>query len=198
MGTILGKAPQWWDRDVDQTGTQIREDVREAACKIWTEACRRCRSIMHDDSEAAEIMEASVTYISTYLNRNTTPGAVRNVDSLLLLNFTQEARRRVRKLARHTSLDEQMDPPEQAASSWAEKTNRRIDLDRVASHLTPRSCAILAMRRMGYDWKEIGDALAASPSEARKKFWQDVRRAQHQVLGRNSGNGRSPHGRSNL
>src|SRR5260370_19278582 len=87
MATPPEKGPLWWDRDSDRMGRPIRPDVRTAAHEIWEHACSRARAVLGDDTDASEMMEASVDRVSHYLNRHAGPLFSANVAGLLTTAF---------------------------------------------------------------------------------------------------------------
>lgn len=72
MGSSPERAP-WWDREVDESGSLIRADVREAARQIWGRVCVIVRRVLGDSSEAQELLEKAVQSVSRYLDRNKVP-----------------------------------------------------------------------------------------------------------------------------
>jgi hypothetical protein len=184
MATMLGRTPQWWDRDIDRTGRPLRHDVRKAALEIWQEACRRARFLLGDDSDAAELLEIAVGHVSRYLNRADTPLGARDCRPLLLLNFSQELRRRVRKLRLNPSPPEPDGGKDRAAPDWIANVERKLDLEKLLSYLSPRSCRTIALKSMGYTWTEIGNVLKISASTARNSFWTDIRQVQFKLSSR--------------
>jgi DNA-directed RNA polymerase specialized sigma24 family protein len=73
---------------------------------------------------------------------------------------------------------------ERAAPDWVAEADRNLDLEKLLSYLTPRSCRTIVLKSMGYTWVEIGKFLKMSTSTARNSFWTDVRQAQFKLLSR--------------
>src|SRR5215471_21531853 len=92
--------PLWWDRDVDDKGAPIREDVRQAAHEIWPDLCARVETTLGDLADAPELMESAVAHISRYLTRQGAAPSYPQAKSLLSLHFCQELKRRAGRLSR--------------------------------------------------------------------------------------------------
>jgi hypothetical protein len=178
MATLPENTPQWWDRDFDDQGTPIRADVRQAAHKLWPDACRRVRSVLGDKSDAAELLEATVLYISHHLDRISAPLFAENVPSLVSLNFCQKLRHRATKLGRIKCVGGSADIEEYATvPDWDDEVNRRIDFQKLKPYLSDQSYTMALMREMGHEWKEVGAKIGIDPSTARSSFWQETHRA---------------------
>src|SRR5436190_13958614 len=131
MNRLGDKGSVWWDRDVDDRGSPIRADVREAARQLWPEAVKRVRRRLSDSAEAAQLMENAVAHISRHLNRFQAPPFNPKVPSLLSLHFSQRLNRLASRLERVTSVGDRTSIEEYAAiEGWTDRIDRNIDLER--------------------------------------------------------------------
>lgn len=175
MATIPD-GPMWWDREVDEQGSPIRADARQAARELWPEAVKRAQRTLGDPAEAVELMEAAVVHISRHFDRANAPPSAPNVFSLLSLHFCQQLRRRAKKLGRIKLVGTGESIEECAVvDGWADRINRQIDFRRICCQLNDRSRTIVAMRVQDHDWKLIADKLGIPSPTIRRAFWRDVR-----------------------
>jgi DNA-directed RNA polymerase specialized sigma24 family protein len=63
------------------------------------------------------------------------------------------------------------------APSWEALVDLRLELEKLGCDLSDRSREMLGLRRRGFDWKEIAEALHMSETAARTAFWREIRRA---------------------
>jgi DNA-directed RNA polymerase specialized sigma24 family protein len=188
MAEDARNAPLWWDREFDSSGRQIRADVRAAAHEIWPNACRQARSLLGDVSDAAELMEQSVAQVSQYLDRASANPFSQNTRGILMCAFCRALRRYVMKLNRLQLVGKSADLSERVfAPSWAALVDLRLDLEKLGVDLSDKSREMLGLRRRGFDWKEIADALHMSETAARTAFWREIRRAASKNSGGTSG-----------
>ena len=71
-----------------------------------------------------------------------------------------------------------------APSAWAAGGDR-TDLSRLLPYLSEITCTMVGMRRLGHDWREIGEKLGIAPSTARKGFWSDMNEALSKIRRKN-------------
>jgi DNA-directed RNA polymerase specialized sigma24 family protein len=171
-------APVWWDRDLDSSGREIRADVRAAGHEIWPNACRQARSLLGDVSDAAELMEQSVAQVSQYLDRSGASPFSQNTRGILMCAFCRALRRYAMKLHRLQLVGRTADLSERVrAPSWEALVDLRLELEKLGCDLSDKSREMLGLRRRGFDWKEIAEALHMSETAARTAFWREIRRA---------------------
>ena len=134
MGSRGNAGPQWWDRDVDDQGTLLRADVRQAATEFWSDARRRALYMVGDDGEAAELLEVSVVQISHDLDRRQATPFSEDISALLSRHFSQQLCRRAVQVGRiqeqepgeegfGSPVEGQFDPVE-VAVHWAEESRK--------------------------------------------------------------------------
>jgi DNA-directed RNA polymerase specialized sigma24 family protein len=165
----------WWDREYDQAGNRIRDDVRQAAKKKWPQLLALAqRTLNNCDLEAQQLLESVAEYISRYLNgRNTPP---HDPSGLLVLKFREELRKFARKQERLKTMGGSKDiEPMLPATEWGEEADRRIFLEELIRSLSKQNRSVLRLRRAGYEWAEIGKMLSVNPSSLRRSFWAEVR-----------------------
>jgi hypothetical protein len=183
MAYSLKSLPPWWDRDLDDSGRPIREDVRAAAIAVWEKVCKIVQQLLGDFDDAAPLLERSVVRVSIYLNDREVPH--HDPSGLLILDLYRSARRlakqrnRVRFAGGTSDLSTKLGAPD-----WTNELERRIFLDQLVSFLAPEVCGLLRLRMEGFEWDEIAKMLNSDASRIRRRFWKDVRRAQLQLLSR--------------
>jgi DNA-directed RNA polymerase specialized sigma24 family protein len=172
----------WWDRDLDSNGRPIRVDVRSAAHAIWDQACDRVQAVLGDPGEAAGFIESSVAQVSRYLDRlDSAPGA-NDTARLLMRSFSRALRRYVRKLRRIELVDDLTVFSEAATSPCAAtKEDCRLDAEKAARRLSQRGRTMLDLRRVGFEWKEIGQLLNMSDCAARAEFSRELKKAKMKI-----------------
>jgi DNA-directed RNA polymerase specialized sigma24 family protein len=177
----------WWDKDSDHSGSPIRPDVRAAAHRIWNSAHKTAKAIEGDGSCAAELMEDSVAQVSRYLDRGAVVAFSREIDGLLMLSFQRAARRRLARVRRLESLGGVNELSNRAIDrTWTQRIHARLELEQVVRLLSERTRSILALRYVGYTWKEAAGIFNESVPALRSAFWRDVTRVKMQLKSRRS------------
>jgi len=190
MVSLPENSPAWWDRSEDERGVPIHPDVRAAALEIWSKARSLTNRVLGDNCETAELMEFAVGHVSRYLNRIGAPAHAGQVAGLLMLSFHRALRRRAAKWVRLKTIGNATDMAERLlAPDWVEEINRRLDVEKLTSHLSQDSCSMLALRRAGYGWKHIANLFGITASNAQMKLWRDVRRACNNMFKRRDSQG---------
>ena len=174
----------WWDREIDEkSGIRLRQDVRDAAHRIWPQVCSKAQRILQDDSDAAPILENAIRTISRYLDKLQAPFNANTPDALLMLTCHRSLQHLARKRGRlqligsSSQLSELLRAPD-----WQREAEIDLFLQELARELDDRTRGILRLRIQGYDWKEIGRMLHVSSDAARQEFWRGVRKAHLQLL----------------
>ena len=162
----------YWGNGIDSQGRAIREDVKQAARKIWKVVCKRTRAVLGDDIEAFEILERCVARVSRYLDMRGAALSTENVNALLFVSFRRElwsvkSRRRI-------PVDISLCAEHLCDSSWSEMVVSHLDIERFIRQLSDRSRTVLYLRRAGYSWKEVAALLSAKVPEVKSRFWREL------------------------
>ncbi|MCU1305006.1 MAG: hypothetical protein JWQ87_5290 [Candidatus Sulfotelmatobacter sp.] len=175
--------PPYWDRTSDDTGRQIRDDVRDSAVRIWKSLHRQVERITGESDEAGQLLENAVRVVSIYLDKKQAPP--QDASGLLTVAVKRLAYRTARKLKRveavggSTELEDLL-----STSDWTEQVDRRIFLQELMSNVRPRTRGILRLRMEGFEWEEIARMLRTDAATLRIAFWRDVRKTHLQLLSR--------------
>jgi hypothetical protein len=175
---------QWWDREFDDQGKLIREDVREAAHEVWQTLCARVRATLGDAAEAPELMETAVAYISRHLDHAAEPPPPGKVKRLLGLHFSQLLHKRACKLRRLECVGTAADLDGCAPVlnwDWVTRVNRRLDFEKVQPIVGSKDFILFAMRRLGHDWQEVSEKTGILPATARAISWQAIKKARNML-----------------
>jgi hypothetical protein len=175
--------PPYWDRTSDETGRLLRDDVRDAAIRLWESMCRQVEQITGERDDAGELLEKAVRVVSIYLDKRNAPP--QDVSGLLTVAVKRLAYRMARKLKRveavggSTELEDLLD-----VSDSSDQVDRRIFLQQLMSNVRPRTRGILRLRMEGFEWEEIARMLRTDAARLRIAFWRDIRNAYLQLLNR--------------
>lgn len=164
----------WWDRDFDNAGRAIRNDVRIAACEVWQSACRQTIRAIGEYGPAPELMENVVAQVSRYLDRIGAPLASRK-HGLVTLAFSRALRRYSVRLSRLELVGDSQGLASMASTDrWVAWSNARLDLEKMIHRLSNRNAEVLMLRAAGYEWKEIATLLGGTVSHLRNSFWREI------------------------
>lgn len=169
----------WWDREFDATGKPLRVDVRNAACKLWNDACQQTQYLLGESYDAAELMERSVAQVSRYLERRGIPLFPPNLNGLLMCAFCRSLRKYFAKRQRIELAANLADLLAAAtALSWPSKQDCRLDAEKAISEFSEKAREMYELRRAGFDWNEVAAHLSISSDAARAKFSRELRRVR--------------------
>jgi len=170
-----GRTLLWWDREVDEVGRPIREDVRQAGHEIWAQACQRTRCVLGDAGPAAELMENSVAQVSRYLDRIGATESSGARHGLLLVAFCRGLRRHAAKLNRLELVGGSDELAIRAIDDGSMcQVNACLDLERIVQRLSDTSSAVLVLRAAGFEWKEVAEIFGTSVATIRNRFWREI------------------------
>jgi DNA-directed RNA polymerase specialized sigma24 family protein len=165
----------WWDREVDQAGRPIREDVRQAGHEIWAQACQRTRFLLGDAGPAAELMENSVAQVSRYLDRIGATESSGARHGLLMVAFCRGLRRYAARLNRLELVGGSGELAIRAIDDGSmRRLNACLDLESVVQRLSHTNSAVLMLRAAGFEWKEIAEIFGTSVATVRNRFWREI------------------------
>jgi RNA polymerase sigma factor (sigma-70 family) len=170
--------PVWWDREIDRDARPIRADVREAAQKIWKNACGLANTLLSDTAETAEIMEECVARVSQSLDSRSEAPYSQNTIALLWVSFRNSVLNRAAKRRREEPIADSEILEPVAARGSLEAIESQIDLEKLVRRLSARSRTVLILRYAGYDWKEIAALLRITIPAAKNNFRRELREAQ--------------------
>jgi hypothetical protein len=154
----------------------IRWHVRAIASEISDHAGRRAEAVLGDSAHVRPLMESAVAVVSRYLTSKggfLWPGRTK---TLLRAAFGRALRRRAAKLNRREMLGGTTDVEEAvlAFQNCGQNFGLSMNPERVVRLLSDKSRAILGLRDVGYDWKEIAHFLGVSELVVRKTFQEEL------------------------
>jgi DNA-directed RNA polymerase specialized sigma24 family protein len=194
MSTFSNRTSLWWDREHDGTGRPLRLDVRNAAHEVWGQACARVQAILGDSTDAAMLMERSVSQVSRYLDRRGSPLDSEDTPGLLMCALCRAVRHYALKLRRMQlvgNFSEFYESPPRGRSCAPSKEDCRLDAEKAARRLSPRARTMLDLRRVGFEWKEIAEFFKTTDCAARAEFSREVKKAKARNSDVTNGNDRS-------
>jgi hypothetical protein len=186
MVTKRNYRPLWWDRDVDDQGVPIRDDVRRAAQELWPTCCSRTRAKFGDTADAAELMEDTVSSVSRYLTKHRAPPFYPQAKSLVSLHFEQSLKRLARRLGRVVAVGLVPDLEALSAPSWDWVLEIHVwhDFEKLHDEVDDRGWIECAMRFLGHGWPEVAEKLGIAISTAKNHFGTQFKEGWARLNGR--------------
>ena len=153
--------------------------VKAIASEIADQAERRARSVLGDSVDAQPLMESAVAVVSRYLISENGPLWPGRTKTLLRASFRRALRRHAAKLNRRELLSGSNDVEDEVLAFQNSSLNAGYCLnpERVVRLLSDKGRAILGLRDVGYQWKEIARFFGVSESIVRKTFQEELRTA---------------------
>jgi hypothetical protein len=153
--------PPFWINDKDDKGQPLDGEVLAAAKRIWPRALALTRSILHDASRSAEILEATAAAVSRAVRRRPTEPAVRDIDAYLVYSFIRSLHR---ISAREGRLQPVQDPDILAyltpgSNRPPSEIESEIEVQELLSYMDNTTRRMFALRLEGYPWKHIAQQL---------------------------------------
>ncbi len=153
--------------------------VRAVASEISEHAGRRAQAVFGDAAHSGLLLQSAVAAVSRYLMIKGGPFWPGNTRTLLRASFRRALQRSAARLNCREVLGGASDVEEAVLafgnSGWS--MGYFMNPEHVVCLLSDKSRAILALRDVGYDWKEIGRFLGVTGSRARKAFEEELQLA---------------------
>lgn len=173
---------QWWDRERDDAGREIRMDVRKAGHEVERNVRKYVAVSRGDDSEAAELLEGAVEQISHYLDRKRKNPFSTNACALIVVSTHRALRRRVAKLRREQTVGGSNDLASRAqAADWRDAIDRMLDFEKLTRRFNKLARDILALRIEGHGWKHVAERLGIAVTVAKRVLELNLARARAKV-----------------
>ncbi len=158
----------------DRSG--IKEEVYSAAQAEWLWACDYLRRVLHDDSNAADLLQASAAAVSRALSRACwTPRMV-----VLRAYLRRAYIRRVWRLRTSRRREVPLETRDVASDNGIE---RRVLIEELSAFLDTDALQIYHYRVAGESWTSIGEKLGITSNAASARYYQSLDRVKRRVLG---------------
>lgn len=155
----------------------INEEVYSAAQAEWRWACDYLQKALHDDSSAADLLQASAVAVSRAMAR-----AHCTLRSGALRAYLRRAYvRRVWRLQRSRRREVPLDTMDIASDNGIE---RHVLLEELSGFLDIGALQIYHYRVAGESWRGIAEKLRISPEAAQTRYYQSLARVKARALRR--------------
>lgn len=153
----------------------INEEVYAAAKGEWRWARDYVQRVLRDDSNAADLLQASAAAVSRAISKSRATFPVAALRAYLRRAYI----RRVWRLQQHRHREVPIDSVELVADNGIQ---RRILIEELSAFLDIGALQIYHFRVAGESWQSIGEKLRISPEAARTRFYQSLARARGRIL----------------
>ena len=181
-----GSVPPFYQRAVGPNGHIIDERVLKAAEALWPACCGEVRRNLADDGCTAELVEAVAEKVSDRLAKKAEVG--RNLFGYFLASFIRRVRQQAFRDGRilycglSQNLDQYLLPREDA--DFPSQVESRVFLEQLAKAATQEVRWLLALRLLGWSWKEIAARMLITDVQARTRFHRGLRQAFDRINNR--------------
>jgi len=162
----LGHDVLWkWEDSLDEA---LRQQLLSAVESTWPFAHMTAWSYLHDEAQAAEIVEEALEVVRAY--------AVRSSPAPTTQKLTARLRSQIRRIAKQRAnrIKEEpigsLDDLDSLLQPHFNDPSEQVFLEQVLAELTPRARDVAAWLQMGYSWREIGTTFELDHSSLRRAF----------------------------
>ena len=157
----------------DRSG--MKEDVYSAARAEWPWACNYVRTVLNDDSDAADLLQASAAAVSRALSRACwTPGM-----AVLRAYLRRAYIRRVWRLRKSRRREVPLETTDVALDNDIE---RHVLIEELSAFLDTGALQIFHYRVAGESWTSIAEKLRITSDAASARFYKGLDRVKRRVL----------------
>lgn len=165
----LGPDVLWkWENTLNEA---LRQQLLSAVESTWAFAHMTAWTYLHDEAQAAEIVEEALEVVSAY--------AIRSVPTPTTRKLTARLHSQVKRLVRQRANRSKEDPIGSVADidpllqpSRGDPTEQ-LFLEQILAELSPRARDVAAWLQMGYSWREIGATFDIDYSHLRRAFQKE-------------------------
>lgn len=161
------------DRDVlwkweDSLDEALRQQLLSAVESTWPFAHMTAWSYLHDEAQAAEIVEEALEVVRAYAIRSSPAPTTQKLTARLRSQIRRIGKQRANRIKEEPigsldDLDSLLQP--HFHDPW-----EQVFLEQVLAELTPRARDVAAWLQMGYSWREIGATFELDHSSLRRAF----------------------------
>lgn len=162
----LGHNVLWkWENSLDEA---LRQQLLSAVESTWPFAHMTAWSYLHDEAQAAEIVEEALEKVRAY--------AVGSLPAPTTQKLTARLHSQIRRIAKQRAnrIKEEpigsLDDLDSLLQPHFNDPSDQVFLEQVLAELTPRARDVAAWLQMGYSWREIGATFELDHSSLRRAF----------------------------
>ncbi len=161
----------------------LRQQLLSAVESTWSFAHMTAWTYLHDEAQAAEIVEEALEVVSAYALRSVPAPTTRKLTARLHSQVRRLVKQRANRIKEESigsvvDLDSLLQP-------GLDHPAEQMFLERILAELTPRARDVARWLQMGYSWREIGATFNIDHSSLRRAFIKEGAAALLKLRGAN-------------